>query len=168
MLGQYDRAVEVDVDPVPFIPLMTYLARGLRDEAMALTNTTRQLSAAHPHLTLMFGLLDAILGGRVDEGRAHLAQLSEYPAFTDPEGWYYWAQAAVLVEDHPTAMNFLRRAVTTGLSCPRGLETAPLLDPLRATPEFVQLVAHARRTHETAAAAFVKADGPRLLGLPRA
>ena len=167
MLGQYDRAIQVEADPVPFVSLVVYLARGQFDETAALSRAAKEEAGKHPHLNLMFELVDAILSGNGEAGRQCLGQLTEYPGFTDPEGWYYWAQAAVLVGDLPRAMALLQRAVTTGFHCPRALETTPLCDALRGRPEFAQIVAHARAGHESAAAAFLKADGHRLLGLPR-
>ena len=62
----------------------------------------------------------------------------------------------------------LTRAVTTGFSRPRALESAPLFDALRGSPEFARAAGLAREDHEAAAIAFAQADGPRLLGLPRA
>jgi hypothetical protein len=113
--------------------------------------------------------MDAALGiveQRYDEGRAALGKLLVFPGFTDPEGWYYWAHAAAALQDEAGALNLLARAVDAGLHSVRGLETPPLLDSLRTTPGFHEVLARARAGHAIAARAFTDADGHRLLGLP--
>jgi hypothetical protein len=104
----------------------------------------------------------------VDEARVALGQLTDWATFRDPEGWYYWAQAAALVGDHENALEMLRRAVSTGFSCPRALESTPMFDALRGSAALANLVGIAQGAHEAAVAAFAKADGYRLLGLPQA
>ena len=115
----------------------------------------------------MMEVFDAIIRGRLAEGRTALEELTSYTGFSDPEGWYYWAQAAALLGDTTSAMDMLRKAVNTGFFCPRALESTPLLDHLRGQAEFSSLLVQAREGHEAAAIAFTKADGHRLLGLPR-
>ena len=90
------------------------------------------------------------------------------PTFSDPEGWYYWAQAATQLKDEPAALALLARAVDAGLSSVRGLETTPLLDGLRTFPQFNEIIARARTGQSLATRAFTDADGHRLLGLPGA
>ena len=168
MLGQYQRATESDPDQPPYVSLIAYLALGQFAEATALFDSARAHLGANPHVDLMMQLFGAILAGRQADGRQALEELTSFAGFSDPEGWYYWAQAAALVGDVPYAMELVRRAVTTGFACPRALESTPLLDSLRGQAEFAALVGQAREGHEAAVEAFTKADGHRLLGLPRA
>ena len=168
MLGQYQRATESDPDQPPYVSLIAYLAAGQFAEATALFDSARAHLGANPHVDLMIQLFGAILAGRQADGRQALEELTSFPGFSDPEGWYYWGQAAALVGDVPYAMELVRRAVTTGFACPRALESTPLLDSLRGQAEFAALVGQAREGHEAAVEAFTKADGHRLLGLPRA
>jgi serine/threonine protein kinase/tetratricopeptide (TPR) repeat protein len=167
MLGQYQRAIVTDSDHLPFVSVLSHLALGQQREAAALCQAGREEVDAHPHIGLMFQVFDAFVAGRSGEGRQVLAQLTDFPGFDDPEGWYYWAQGACTVQDHTLALSLLQRAVASGFHCPRALETAPLLDGLRGTPEFARVLGRAREAHDGAAAAFAKADGHRLLGLPR-
>ena len=167
MMGQFQRAIEVDPDQVPFTSLIAHIALGQHDEASRLCDAVRGRSTGNVHLELMVELFEAVLTGDVERGRQNLAKLTDFPAFADPEGWYYWAQGAALVDDHAYALELLHRGVTAGFHCPRALETSPMFDSIRGTAAFSDLLVIARRQHDAAAAAFAQADGPRLLGLPR-
>ena len=166
MLGQYARAIEADPDTVPFVSAVSYLALGQYDDLAAMCANARG-HAGNAHLELMLEVLEVLVTKNHEQARLSLAKLDDYPAFADPEGWYYWAQAATLVKDYPLAFRLLRRSVTSGFHCPRALETTPLLDDLRGTAEFAELLGIARHAHEAAVVAFTQADGIRLLGLPR-
>ena len=167
MMGQYTRAIETDPDAVPYISILSHLALGQRAEAMALLDASRPAAGSTSHLRLMFETIEAAFERRGAEGGALLRVMSEMPAFMDPEGWYYWAHPAVLFGDLDFAVRLLERAVDGGFHCPRGFETSPLLDPLRSRPAFGELLDRARRAHDAAANAFDRADGHRLLGVPR-
>ena len=167
MLGQYQRAIEVDHDRVPYVSLLSHLTTGQFAEAAELAQTARAEIGNNPHLELLLQLVEAFLGNRFEDGRRVIKGLADFPAFSDPEGWYYWAIAAALVKDEELAFGLLERAVTSGLHCPRALETSPLLDEFRGRAPFARLLASARAGHEAAAIAFTRADGHRLLGLAR-
>ena len=167
MLGQYERAIEVDPDNIPFVSAISFVALGQHDELAAMCRAARGQTGGNAHLELMLEVLEALVASDLEGGRQSLGKLDEYPAFADPEGWYYWAQAAARVKHHELAFRLLRRAVTSGFHCPRALETTPLLDDLRGTAEFAELLGIARQAHDAAVVAFTRADGARLLGLPR-
>ena len=114
----------------------------------------------------MIRLFDGVLNGELESGRAALGELTEYAEFRDPEGWYYWAQASAGLGDRDRALDLLGRSVDTGMHCVRGLETTPMLDPVRMDPRFGAIVGRARAGQAVAARAFADADGHRLLGLP--
>jgi hypothetical protein len=147
--------------------MLSYIALGQNDDAAKLCRTSRGQAVGNDHLQLMLDMFDAVLTDNVALGQHAMAKLVQDATFSDPEGWYYWAQAAALLKDHEFAFNLLRRSVTSGFHCPRALETSPLLDPLRGTAAFAELLTIARHGHDDAAAAFASADGARLLGLPR-
>jgi hypothetical protein len=94
-------------------------------------------------------------------------QLLTFPAFTDPEGLYYWAHACAGFGESDLALDLLNRAIDSGWHCPKGLETTPAFHHLRQDPRFVSLLANARAQHQLAADAFARADGHQLLGLSR-
>jgi hypothetical protein len=150
------------------VSVISFIALGQYEEARALCDAARISPGAHPHVELMVQLFEAMLSGRMEDGRKVLAALTDFAGFNDPEGWYYWAQGAAFLEDHDFALELLTRGVTTGFACPRALESTPLFDGLRGSSEFARLVDQARQGHDAAAIAFTQADGHRLLGLPRA
>ncbi len=130
MNGQYGRAIETDIDSPPYVTVMSLMAMGRTDEAATLCHSAKSRMTGNDHLRL---ILDAVLGmleGNIEDGRAALHRLIALPTFSDPEGWYYWAQAATQLKDESGALELLARAVEAGLSSVRGLETTPLLDPL--------------------------------------
>ena len=91
--------------------------------------------------------------------------MQAFPAFSDPEGWYYWALGASMAQQPELAFGLLERGVSTGFHCPRALEINPLLDSLRGSERFARILATARAAHDEAIIEFSKADGHRLLGL---
>jgi serine/threonine-protein kinase len=167
-MGQYQRATEVDPDQPPYVSVISFIALRQYEEAKALCDAAKTRPGAHPHVELMVQLFEAMLTGRMEDGRKVLAELTDFAGFNDPEGWYYWAQGAAFLQDQDFALELLTRGVTTGFSCPRALESTPLFDGLRGSSEFARLVEQARQGHDAAAIAFTQADGHRLLGLPRA
>jgi TolB-like protein/tetratricopeptide (TPR) repeat protein len=168
MLGQYQRAAEADFDLPPYISITSAIALRQYDEAISICAAAQGHAGAHPHVEVMIRMFEGIACGRIEAGREALAELTSYHGFSDPEGWYYWAQGAAALDDPDAALEMLTRAVTTGFACPRALESTPLFDTLRGSSEFARLVAVAREGHETALISFAQADGHRLLGLPRA
>jgi eukaryotic-like serine/threonine-protein kinase len=167
MLGQYQRAIDADGDQIPLVAMMAHMALQQHDALAELCKHAISLGPSHPHAHLAT-LGEYVRTGRFVEARDLLKQMAAYPGFTDPEGWYYWAQEAVQAGDPATAIALLQRSVAAGFHCPRALETTPLLDDLRGTPEFADVLAIAHRGYQNAAVAFAAADGHRLLGLPSA
>jgi serine/threonine protein kinase/tetratricopeptide (TPR) repeat protein len=168
MNGQYGRAIETDIDSPPYVTVMSLMAMGRTDEARSLCQSATARMSGNDHLRLVLDAGLGILEERLEDGRAALAKLIELPTFSDPEGWYYWAQAATQLKDESGALDLLARAVNAGLSSVRGLETTPLLDGLRTFPQFNEIVGRARTGQSIATRAFTDADGHRLLGLPLA
>jgi eukaryotic-like serine/threonine-protein kinase len=167
MLGQFERAIALDPDGLPYVSMLAYLALDQREDAAALSRASRG-SASAAHLTLMHQTIEAALDGRLHESGALLREMTgtaSMPAFTDSEGWFYWAQIAAYCRDAEFALTLLGQAVASGFHCPRALETSPLLDPLRGWPEFASLLGRAQQGHQAALQAFTAADGHRLLGV---
>ena len=165
MRGEFERAIEVDVDSPPYLTVLSLQSLGRVDEAHALCRVARDRNPANEHLVRLMDALRLLFEGTHDGGRAALAQLQTFTAFSDPEGFYYWALTAVGLGDCETALALLSRAVDTGLHCVRGFETSPLLSVLRPLPAFADIVDRARVGQRAAERAFIEADGLRLLGL---
>ncbi|HSC29914.1 MAG TPA: hypothetical protein VLD67_21725, partial [Vicinamibacterales bacterium] len=168
MQGEFVRAVEADINDPPYVRVMSLLSSGRPDEALAVCRASWEKAPSNNHLTLVLEALTSAVSNRYDQGRAAIARLLEFPVFTDPEGWYYWALAAAAVRDDDNALGLLSRAVASGFCCVRGFETSPQLDPLRSDPRFNAILQRAIAAHAVAARAFADAGGHRLLGLPGA
>jgi tetratricopeptide (TPR) repeat protein len=166
MNGQYGRAIETDIDSPPYLTVMSLMAMGRTEEAASLCHSAKARMSGNDNLRLVLDAALGILEGDLIMGRAALHQLIGLPTFSDPEGWYYWSQAATQLKEESNALTLLARAVDAGLSSVRGLETTPLLDGLRTSPVFNQILSRARTGQSLATRAFTDADGHRLLGLP--
>ena len=85
--------------------------------------------------------------------------------FRDPEGPYFIARQFAHYGDPAAALVLLERAVEEGYFVFSMMARDPWLDTLRADPAFTKILRHAEVRHREALAAFVQADGDRLLGL---
>ena len=165
MAGEFTKAIEMDVDQPPYVTILSLLAIGRNDDALSLCRSVKASQPLNEHLA---SIVDSIVAGRearFDEGRAAVHRLMTLPAFSDPEGFYYWAQAAALVRDTPMALQLLGRAVGTGMHCVRALETNPHFDALRTDQRFNDIVQRARTAQTIGERGFADADGYRLLGI---
>ena len=163
MMGDFEHAIDLDVETPPFVTMFALMSLGRHDEALAVVRSIDP--AAISHLRREVAAMRAMLEGRHDDAAAAMREVLSRRTFRDPEGFYYWAQTMVAFGDRAGAMDLLRRSVEGGLHCPRAIEVAPLLDPLRGEPAFARLLARARHAHDEASAALHAAAGHRLLGL---
>jgi non-specific serine/threonine protein kinase len=166
MSGEFSKAIEMDVDQPPYVTILSLLAIGRNDDALSLCRTVK--ASRQPLNEHLASIVDSIVAGReqrFDEGREAIHRLMTLPAFSDPEGFYYWAQAAALVHDGAMALQLLGRAVGTGLHCARALETNPHFDRLRTDARFSDILQRARAAQTISERAFADADGYRLLGI---
>ena len=105
-----------------------------------------------------------LLEGRRTEGLAATHAILA-PGFRDPESFYYVARQLAYFGDPAAALPVLDRAVEEGFFCFSTMARDPWLDTLRADPAFTKILRHAEARHREALAAFLQADGDRLLGL---
>ena len=165
MSGEFTKAIEMDVDHPPYVTILSLLAMGRNDDALSLCQSIRTSPQMNEHLA---SIVEAIIAGvekRVDEGRAEVRRLMTLPAFSDPEGFYYWAHASAAVDDPDMALQLLGRAVSTGMHSARALETNPHFDALRTDQRFSDIVQRARAAQAIGERGFADADGYRLLGI---
>jgi TolB-like protein/tetratricopeptide (TPR) repeat protein len=163
MLGDFDRAIALDLEDLPFVTIVSQMSLGRVDDARGTFASLERRAKGNPRMVEVVVALRAVVEDRPDEGKAAVAQLVARAAFRDPEGWFYWAHALVRFGDHSGALELLTRAVDAGLNCPDALEISPLLAPLRAHPEFQALIARGRMGQEEATSEFQAAGGHRLL-----
>ena len=60
MLARYQRAIETDYDPVPYVSLMSWLTLGQYAEIERITRNARTEASHNPHLSLLFQLLEYV------------------------------------------------------------------------------------------------------------
>ena len=87
------------------------------------------------------------------------------PGFRDPEAVYVLARQFANYGNSAAALALLARAVEEGYYAFSTMARDPWLDTLRADPAFTKILRHAEARHREALAAFVQADGDRLLSL---
>jgi TolB-like protein/tetratricopeptide (TPR) repeat protein len=167
MLGEFERAIELDRDDPPYLSVMALLQLGRTADAAALCVKARGRSTANDHLLLILDVLSGIVERDPKRVRTTIESLLSYPGFTDPEGLYYYAHDAAGVGELEWALDMLGRAVDSGLHCPHALEASPGLHFVRQEPGFAPILERARAGHTAAVEAFAREDGYQLLGLAR-
>jgi TolB-like protein len=165
MIGDLEHAIELDIDDPPYLTAASLVLLGRNEEALALCQTAHHRTDLNNRhlLYLLDGLTSFVEGKRLD-GVEAIRRLLEFPAFVDPEGYYYWSYCLAGLGESEGAMELLARSADTGLSCLRALSLPPFLG-LQQDPRFTSIVARVKERQEAAERAFVEAGGPRLLGL---
>ena len=70
MLGQYQRAIEVDPDHPPYVSVISFTLRSVSTTKRARWSLPQSTHpGAHPHVELMMQLFEAMLDGRFADGR---------------------------------------------------------------------------------------------------
>jgi TolB-like protein len=165
MSGDFERAIANDSDDPAYLTALSLLALGRTDDAIEHCRKASARTPGNPNLALVLDAVTALVEGDREGGHAAVAKLLQFPAFTDPEGLYYWAIISAGLGAVSSSLDLLERAVSTGMYCVTALEVIPQLSVLRHDPRFAVIVENARARHVAARRAFDEADGPRLLGL---
>jgi TolB-like protein len=166
MMGDYGRALDVTADdpadPVTLGIVLIMLGRG-EDAVNALeagraweVSMTRKWTES----------LRLLAQGRRDEALAATQELMS-PSYRDPETFYHVARQLAFLGDREAALTLLERAVEGGFFCAATLGRDPWLDVLRADSRFTRMLLDADARSRASHAAFLEADGDRVLGLPR-
>jgi TolB-like protein len=161
LLGEYQKALETDVDVFPFMPVYALLFQDRLAEAHALLKSLQE-KAAGPVMQVVAawtGLLD----GHVDEALAATRRLLE--SFPDPEGIFVMSKLFMAGDRPDEAIDFLARAVSGGFHCASAFRL-PAFDSLHGDTRFEELVTEVSKKHEEAVAVYVSAGGPDILGGP--
>jgi TolB-like protein len=167
MAGEYERAIELDREEPRYLSAIANLQLGRTADAAALCEQARTRMPIDGHLSNVLDAVTALVQRDAARARSAIEQLLAFPAFSDPEGLYYWAHEAAGIGDTDWALEILANAVDSGLHCPRALEASPAFHFVRQEPGFAAILDRARAGHAIAAEAFAAADGHRLLGLSR-
>jgi len=162
-LGDYERAlgsVHGSGEPVTNIFALMMLGRGA--EALEKIHKTERLEVPTPRRWVES--LRLLLEGRRAEGLA-ATQAILPEGYRDPESLYYVARYLIFFGSDANGMLLLSRAVEEGFFCFTALARDPWLDSVRSDPAFTKILGRAESRHRDARAAFLEADGDRLLGL---
>ncbi len=160
MLGDYQQAHEMFADD-PITDALTLMMLGRDQEAVGKLQKAEDMEAVWRRWCDALRLL---VEGHRAQGLA-AAQTILPPGYRDPETLYYVARLFAHFGDPGTALALLARAVEEGFFCFSALARDPWLDTLRSDPAFTKILRHAEARHREALAAFLQADGDRLLGL---
>ena len=163
-LGDYERTIATNVEEPPVLNAYALAGLGRTPEAIELLRQVEDPSLPKLYRLYVRGLR-CLLEGRLAEARECLEPIGAEAAMRDPCGWYYAARALAYLGDAGTALAYLQRSVTGGFFCFPWLTRDPWIDSLRHRSEFRALLAEAETRHRSAADAFVRAGGDRLLGV---
>jgi tetratricopeptide (TPR) repeat protein len=161
--GDWVRALESDRSSVPFPKAVALVELGRRDEGLELLRTSLA-RGLHPQLHNMITSMVMFLESKHEELIGMIHGLADSP-FIDPEGFFHWAAALGRAGDQDGALGLLERAINAGFYPASTLVRSSHFDPIRATPDFRNIVRRADQLQKEALEAFRAADGPRLLGL---
>ncbi len=167
MRGDFEKAMELDSDSPRYLTAIALASLGRTPDAVAHCRAERGRTPIDAHLVLVLDSVTALAERDRDRGREAVSKLLSYPAFSDPEGHYYWAHTAAGIGEYELAIDLLTQAVALGLHCPRGLESTPAFHFVRDDPRFERLLNLARQHHDEAVRVFTEAEGHHLLGLSR-
>ena len=163
-LGEYEHMIRTNCEEPPVLNAYALAALGRTSEAIALL----QQVAAAPLPKLFQNMVRAMLclfEGRRSEALEYFRPLGAEATMRDPCGWYYVARCMAYLGEADTALKYLERSVTGGFFCFPWLTRDPWIDAVRHRSEFRGLLAEAEKRHRSAADAFVRAGGDRLLGV---
>jgi serine/threonine protein kinase/tetratricopeptide (TPR) repeat protein len=164
MHGDYDRAIEADLDNPPFVSIQALELAGRVDEALAILHERE--AARLPRLLHDFLVANrSIIEGQLDECRAVTERLLADWRSRDPCGAYYMTRQLARLGDRDRSLAMLRRVVEGGFFVPSFMARDPWLDSLRGEPEFQRIAQLAEERHAEARRTFVEAGGDRILGL---
>jgi tetratricopeptide (TPR) repeat protein len=159
MLGDYERVIDFQPEPVPYMPLLALVM--LDRQAEALEGLRAIDTGIMSRLVFFTESLRAIIEGRKNEALVTLRQQSAIP---DPEGRWYVARSLAYIGSADEALPLLA-VVEEGFFCLSAFTRDPWLDAVRGLPEFAVIVRRAEARHRQALISFLNAEGDRILGV---
>ncbi len=163
MLGDYEQTVLCDIEEIQALRHAALWMVGRQEEALSGIRTIEAQwpTSERAYLTALRAAMEGDRDGCVEGTHQILAT-----GFHDPEGLLFCARSLARVHAGDFALSLLDRVVEGGFSCSRALVHDPWFDSLRAEPRFIRILHRAEAKTADAAAAFAKAGGERLLGMP--
>jgi serine/threonine protein kinase/tetratricopeptide (TPR) repeat protein len=160
MSGDFERAMILRTNDLPFIRGYSLMAMGRTDEALETFAKMRDMNQLPGFGRSMYYLL-------IGEREKSLADMRSIlnSAFLDPEGIYFIARGLAYFGEHDESIRTLDRVVEGGFYCDQTMARDPWLDPIRTTPEFVRILRRAESLRREAIAAYLEHEGDRILGV---
>lgn len=163
-LGDYEKAISNDTAHRPFLRFYALAALGRIDDALAgFREFVNQFQDTGQY---MFRTQIAALEGNRDACREAIERCRQL-GFRDPEGRYLLGRTYAFIGDVEPALEMLSGVVETGFFCVPALMKDPWLDPVRAAPQFREIVRRAEDRQREAAAVYSKSRGESALGPAR-
>ena len=160
MLGDYEKVIGFQPEPVPYMPLLALVM--LNRHAEALEGLRAIDTGIMSRLVYFTESLRDIIEGRPEEALVNLRRQSTIP---DPEGRWYVARSLAYIGAANEALPLLAAVVEEGFYCLSAFTRDPWLDPVRGLPEFAAIVRRAEARHRQALISFLSAEGDRILGV---
>jgi serine/threonine protein kinase/tetratricopeptide (TPR) repeat protein len=162
LLRRYEDVIAVSTLVQAYVFVLSIASLGRAAEALEWIRRL-EASGGGNRVPALVSAARLLIEGRGGEGVDTL--LAFAASVRDPEAEYYAARHLAHIGASAAAMPILQRAVAGGYLCYPAMASDPWLDSLRARPEFHDVLARARAGCDAAAAAFVAAGGPTLLGV---
>jgi serine/threonine protein kinase/tetratricopeptide (TPR) repeat protein len=160
MSGDYDRAMQLRANDLPFIRGYSLMSLGRDEEALEVFTQMKDMIHLPGFGRSMYHLLIGNREGSLADIRSVLKS-----AFLDPEGIYFIARGLAYWGELGESLGTLERVVEGGFYCDQTMARDPWLDPIRTTPEFVRILRRAESLRRGAVAAYLEHQGDRILGV---
>ncbi len=161
MLGRYDRVVDEAYGDIGYLAPLALTMLGRKADALRLLheNQTRVAGTTASH---HLESLRAILEGDRERGLAAAREALQHVG--DPEGRFYAVRHIARLGDAEGALAHLEQLLGRGYCCAHQLRDDPWLASVRELPEFAEISARAEAAIQQAAADFIAAGGPQVVG----
>ena len=160
MSGDYERAMMLRANDLPFIRGYSLMSLGRNEEAQETFEKMKDMI----HLPGFGRSMYYLLKGQRDESLSDMRSILN-SAFLDPEGIYFVARGLAYWGEHEESLRTLNRVVEGGFYCDQTMGRDPWLDPIRTNPEFVRILRRAEELRRDAVGAYLEHQGDRILGV---
>jgi serine/threonine protein kinase len=163
MRGDYDQAIETDLEDMKHTTLVALDLSGRREEAL---RVAREIES-RPLPPMFKGFVELLrmqLEGRLAEVATRLRQVTPKLTLRDPCSKFYIARQLAAVGEGGEALRLMAESVDGGFSSFHFMTRDPWLESIRGTDAFRAILRRAEARERQARAAFIEAGGEQVLG----